>query len=128
MMDNVQKMNYYICCITTNLVYTSVIIVLNATFLFLYLSCLQLLYYYIFRPHAAIFRHRYSYWNCSTVILLIHVWKTLLFSIKSVKVHKNPGNLLIALCPHWLFTVDVLFVTVVCGYHSLLSCSVQTYT
>jgi hypothetical protein len=33
--------------------------------------------------------------------------------------------MLIASCVHWLSTVGVLFVAVVCGYRSLLSCSVR---
>jgi hypothetical protein len=44
----------------------------------------------------------------------------LLFLIKSFKAHKNPGNLLIASCAHWLLIVGVLFVAMVCGYRSLL--------
>jgi hypothetical protein len=49
----------------------------------------------------------------------------LLFLIKSFKVHKNPGNLPIASSMHWLLIVGVLFVAVVCGHPSLLSCPVQ---
>jgi hypothetical protein len=66
-------------------------------------------FYNMFRAHAAIFRCRHPYLNCWTVISLSRVWNALLFLTKCFKVHKNPGNLLIACCAHWLSIVGVLF-------------------
>jgi hypothetical protein len=91
---------------------------------FYFVFVLSIFFYNMFRFHAAIFRRRHSYWNCCTVILLSIVWNALLFLMTSFKIHKDPGNLLIASCAQWLWIVGVLFVAVMCGYRSLLSCSI----